>query len=385
VKRLAPVLLAAVAVVVCATPARADEQIPSGKAWGGSNVQRPEPITSPVVELTITGRIQNNGDLGYAEPAVAVTLDNDLETGCDLAPAGPATKATLSGPTFTPGTLFPSWKRYAYTADLPFAPQANGSYAVYVCINGVPRLDTVALVHMPAPTVTNLVATASGHDVKLTWDDARPMARDLSGYRIERSLGSGAFEPVESIGPNTPSFTDTTIPAGGGEATYRVIATRPEVADGAASNTAAASYQPAPAGSTGSGGGPGGGGGTGTTGGSGGSGGSNGAVIPGRPSGSGSSAIRVPRVGTPSRNFFPALLAPPVDTGFSEELPYDEQAEPGDELAGDDLASDAVDGLPGKGLAIPIAVGLVLGVWGLHLRFLARAARPEYAEPIEIL
>jgi hypothetical protein len=108
-------------------------------------------------------------------------------------------------------------------------------------------------------------------------------------------------------------------------------------------------------------------------------------VNPGRPGASGSPAIQVPRVGTPSRNFFPALLAPPVDTGFSEELPYDE-AEPGDdELAGEDLATDAVDALPGKGLAIPIAVGMVLAVWGLHLRFLARAARPEYEEGIEIL
>ena len=83
--------------------------------------------------------------------------------------------------------------------------------------------------------------------------------------------------------------------------------------------------------------------------------------------------------------FFPALLAPPVDTGFNEELPYDLDGQGDDELAGESPGSDPVSALPGRGLAIPIAVGLVLAVWALHLRFLARAARPEYVETVEIL
>jgi hypothetical protein len=44
--------------------------------------------------------------------------------------------------------------------------------------------------------------------------------------------------------------------------------------------------------------------------------------------------------------------------------------------------------LPGRGLVVPMATGLVLAVWALHLRFLARAAKPEYLDDddrIEIL
>jgi hypothetical protein len=107
----------------------------------------------------------------------------------------------------------------------------------------------------------------------------------------------------------------------------------------------------------------------------------------GRPSG----GITVPRVGTPSRNFFPPLLAPPeVDTGFDEDLPFEDR-EAGDEeavLPDDELASGPLsERLPGRGLVVPVATGLVLAVWALHLRFLARASRPEYVDDdrVEIL
>jgi hypothetical protein len=95
-------------------------------------------------------------------------------------------------------------------------------------------------------------------------------------------------------------------------------------------------------------------------------------------------------VGTPSRNFFPPLLAPPADTGFSEELPFGDR-EPGEQdaaLPDDELASGPLsERLPGRGLVVPVATGLVLAVWALHLRFLARAAQPEYVDDqrIEIL
>ncbi|MFL6205183.1 MAG: hypothetical protein ACJ739_07500 [Acidimicrobiales bacterium] len=391
-RRLAALLAAAVGILLVATPALADEAIPSGSPWGGSTVTRPDAVTSPIVQITITGRIQNNSDLSYSEPIVAVTLSDNPQTGCDLAPAGPATRATLTGPTFTPNTVVPTWKRYAYTADVPFSPERNGDYRVFVCINGERRLDTVAQVRLPAPAVSNLVATASGHEVDLTWDDVRVLAPDLSGYRIERSLG-GDFEAVDTIGAESPSYADTSLPPEGGEATYRVIALRPGVADGPASNTAAATYEPGAsdpsAPGAGGGAGPGGGGATpsgasaGTSGSSGGSGSRAGSAT--RPGRSRGPAIKIPRVGTPSRNFFPALLAPPADTGFSEQLPYD-VSDGGDELAGEELGgADGASALPGRGLAIPIATGLVLAVWALHLRFLARAARPEYAEGVEIL
>jgi hypothetical protein len=83
-------------------------------------------------------------------------------------------------------------------------------------------------------------------------------------------------------------------------------------------------------------------------------------------------------VGTPSRNFFPPLLSPP-DEGFDEQLPFEDR-EPGDEEAilPDDLASSPISA--GRGLVVPFATGLVLAVWALHLRFLARVGQPQFVE-----
>ena len=36
----------------------------------------------------------------------------------------------------------------------------------------------------------------------------------------------------------------------------------------------------------------------------------------------------------------------------------------------------------GRGLAVPVGIGAVLAGWGIHLFFLARAARPQQA-PID--
>jgi hypothetical protein len=399
---------ASLAIVVLAlallapTAAGADEQIPAGEPWAGSTVVTPGEVNAPVGELAITGRIQNGSSLTYSRPAVAVTLDGDLDTGCDTGPDGPAVAATLEGPTFEP-RIPARWKRYTYSADLPFERHTNGDVPVHVCINGLPRLTTEVPVRLPAPTVTGLVATAEGHAITLTWDDMRSLAADVSGYRVQRSIGGGPFEEVGTAPADAPTFTDTTLPSAGGEATYQVVAQRPFVADAAPSGPASATFAAAPAGEDGTGGPVAGGNGSGTGGtGSGGTGsggtapgGSGGSGGPGGSGGSGGGAdlgglptIRVPRVGTPSRNFFPALLAPPVSDTYDTELPFDDP-EPGedDPVLPSGLAVDDAEPLPGKGLAVPLATGLVLAVWALHLRFLARAARPTYEadERIEIL
>jgi hypothetical protein len=323
-----------------------------------------------------------------------VTLDDDPDSGCDPAPDGPAEAASLDGPTFE--QRIPSrWKRYAYSADLPFSPSENGDVPIHLCINGTHRLTTRVPVRMPAPTVTNLVATATGRTVTLTWDDMRSLASDVSGYRVERRTGDGPFEPIGTVAADSPTFSDTELPAAGGEATYQVVAQRPFVADAPPSSTASATVAAAPAdpGTGGSGTGDGGSGGAGTGGQGGTGGGSPLSAGGGRGTGGGASlggfpTIRVPRVGTPSRNFFPALLAPPVSDTYETELPFDDP-EPGedDPVLPDELAMDDPEPLPGRGLAIPVATGLVLAAWALHLRYLARAARPTYEsdERIEIL
>jgi hypothetical protein len=362
------------------------------ETWGGSTITTPEPITAPITSLPIEGRIQRGSGRGdsvaYTRPAVAITLaapdDPTTDAGCNT--NGPATAARLGNPSYG-GTVTNGWKRYPYSADVPFTPTHNGAADIYVCIDGrYDALDTQVLVRLPAPTVTNLVAAAHGHQVDVTWDDMRAAAADLAGYRIERSIGGGGFNALQTVGADATSFTDTTLPSGGGTATYRVIAVRPLVADAAPSNASEATFAAAPAGPSSGGKGTGGTG-SGGTGGSGTGGGAGSAGGAGRPGISAGAAIRVPRMGTPSRNVFPPLLAPPaIDTGFNEDLPFDATELGGEEALADGLSLDDSDSaLPGKGLAVPLAIGLVMAAWALHLRFLARASRPVYADPIEVL
>lgn len=256
-------------------------------------------------------------------------------------------------------------------------------------------LDRTVDVAVPPAEVQGVTATeGDARAVTVSWTALAPRPADLAGYTIERQASDGTVESF-TMGDVT-SYIDSAAPAAGGDTTYLVFARRPGPtgdvwSPSAQSATVAVSPAPAPptdptdptdpgtpGGPTGPGN-PGAGGGTGS-----GTGGSTVNGGAGRPSPS----IRVPRVGTPSRNFFPPLLSPPSpeDTGFSEELPFEER-EPGEEdavLPDDALASGPLDAAPGRGLVIPLATGLVLAVWALHLRFLARAARPEYLEESDL-
>lgn len=379
--------LATVLVLLSPTAARADDTITSG-TYVGSRAFDPPTVMFPVSSVSISGYLQWTGSLNiWAIPDVALT-GTGTEDGCDLAPFGPAVEAEVDPePDFVGNE-----RRHAYEGDLPFTPERNGDFPAFVCLDGDPRLEVEIAVRLPAPTVTNVVAAAAGRTVTVSWDDMRGVASDLSGYRVERSIDDGPFEAIATVGPDVQSASDTDLPPEGGEATYQVVATRPFVADASPSDTAATEFDAAPAGGDGGtdDGGSGGAGGGGGSGGSG-SGGTAGRPSTRRPSTGGrpTGGITVPRVGTPSRNFFPPLLAPPVvDTGFDAELPYEDR-EPGEEgaILPDELASDDLgERLPGRGLVVPVATGLVLAVWALHLRFLARASQPVYAaERVEIL
>jgi hypothetical protein len=257
-----------------------------------------------------------------------------------------------------------------------------------------------------------MVREGDARSVAVSWSPLANPPKDFRGYLVLRTL-AGTTEPVASLPPNDTSWVDLDPPASGGSVTYQVRTRRAganpadpsDEVTSAGATSAPIDVAPVPGGtggggtggSDGSGGGGTGGGGTGggsggggTDGGSGGtdggSGGFGGSITGRRRSGTGASpdltspSFRVPRVGTPSRNFFPPLLAPP-DAGYDDRLPYEDR-EPGEEDAvlPDDLASGPFDRAPGRGLVIPLAVGLVLAVWALHLRFLARVAQPAYAE-----
>jgi hypothetical protein len=86
-----------------------------------------------------------------------------------------------------------------------------------------------------------------------------------------------------------------------------------------------------------------------------------------------------------SGTFLPPLLRPATqtlsppttaDTGFEESLPYEQGPNDAVLPGGESLASIDTHGQAGRGLVIPVATALVLAIWAVHLRMLARAARP---------
>jgi uncharacterized protein (TIGR03382 family) len=92
----------------------------------------------------------------------------------------------------------------------------------------------------PAPTVpsapTNCAASAqSGLQISVTWTDT---SNNETGFRIERSLGGGAYSTLTTTSANATSHLDTGLTEGV-QYSYRVIATN-AVGDSVASNTAGA-------------------------------------------------------------------------------------------------------------------------------------------------
>lgn len=365
---------AAAALALTAVTATAGAQDTGGQQWAGSAVNASasggtitvQALFDRAPDRTIQIRLSVIGGPegpGCARPADVVT---------DATPTPKAATATFTVSCNGRYTVMAA----ATTTNNDFFPRDDASRSAQVDIS------------MPAPTVSGLTATAEGRRVSVRWDDMRGAAPDVSGYAVERSLDGAPFDGLVSVGPDQTAITDTDLPPTAGTAAYRVTAMRP-APDGtkvsAASVPAATPYpaapvdpetgQPVPNEGSPAGGGDGAGGSTGgdqAGGGSGRSGGSGGGVT-------------LPRVGI-SGTFFPPLLRPStvdlgattsttVDGGFAEELPYDPEAEDGPS-DGDELALFDAEGTAGRGMVIPIATALVLAVWALHLRMLARAARP---------
>ncbi len=85
---------------------------------------------------------------------------------------------------------------------------------------------------------------------------------------------------------------------------------------------------------------------------------------------------KAPRLGTPTGANIPDLL---TDDGFDEELDYGDLG--GGDESEDGLSSFYYEGAGGRGMAVPVATGFVLFAWAVHLRYLARAAKPAKAAP----
>lgn len=399
------VLASALAVtVIPASPAGAAEQVTSGPWNGSSLVPDPRPCDGD----DLCGQLQREASALFGRRSISATFAIETVATSDGC-AAPAAPAPL------PATPSPA------VFDRPLAFECNGTYRTIVSASanisgGTVTLDRTVVVAAPGPDVDGVSATATDGGVLVTWAAPAGAPKDLRGYHVVRTDGGGTRVPLATLTAADTSFTDADPPASG-PFTYEVRTRRPGAnpADPADEVTSAGAAS-APldltppggggdgggdgdggdggdggggsGGSGGAGGGSGGGGsggaGGGSGGGSGGTGGSGGSS--GRPGGSAPSfsspAFRVPRVGTPSRNFFPPLLAPPAEPDtFEGLLPYEER-EPGAEEAElpADLAALPVEETIGRGLLIPFAAGLLMAVWALHLRYLARVARPEYTD-----
>ncbi|MGK2949179.1 MAG: hypothetical protein ACSLFP_11435 [Acidimicrobiales bacterium] len=392
-------VVAALALTLLSTsPARS--QTADGP-WAGSRITSPASTTDPTPEITADFFLAyNNTTTNRVRAVTEVTPPGGLPAGC----------VTTLGGTGGPTTLTrEEGNRHPSTASL--ATSCNGTYQVRItathqgrscapvvgCSNWANTdvthtLSGTVAISAPAPSPTAATATASERSVEVTWTPVVGAPPDFLGYGIERVSANGTRATIASIDdPTAASFTDDDPPAEGGATTYRVFGRRSgpsgEVQSTGSPATVDVAATPEQPGEPGTGPGTTPGSTPGTTPGS----------TPGAPpgvstpggqnpsiSGGPGSTVRVPRVGTPSRSFFPPLLTPPVnqeDAGFDEALPFDlDDEEPGaDEaiLPDDDLAASTSFGeVAGRGMVIPFATALLLAVWAFHLRYLARAARP---------
>ena len=380
-RSLAAVAASVVLVVGMASPAGAGESISDG-SWAGSALDAgPRSIEANSYKLSGTFRRR------FVNRRIQVTV------AADPAASGPCAVAPI---TLAAGD---TPRAFSATLSLP----CNGTYTLKAVANTTDdgplaghesaTLDRQVVIAGPAPKVTGVELEPEPRAVTISWDDMRAAAPDLTGYVVERRIGDGDPTELATLTADDLTYTDEDLPDAAGEATYVVFSTRPaagETVVSRSSDEASTPFEAAASTDGGSGGGDGG-----TTGGDGGAGGGGGTdggggtgTAGGGSGGRGGDPNQPSRIAPPRAfpgTFLPPLLRPvtatpttstSVDEGFSEDLPYAPREEAAAELPGDGFASIFTEGRPGRGLVIPAAVALVLAAWGIHLRLLARAARP---------
>ena len=152
--------------------------------------------TAPAQQVSIT----NTGGGSLTGLGVAVTYPEGQPTGWLTTSLADSTAPT----TLTVGANATSLAAGTYTATIritsPVATNSPQTVAVTFQVGAVPN--------PPA----GLTATAvSGTRVDLAWTDN---SSDETGFRIERSVGTGGWTLLASPTANTTSFSDTTVSAG---------------------------------------------------------------------------------------------------------------------------------------------------------------------------
>ncbi|MGH9186318.1 MAG: hypothetical protein ACRD0U_10970 [Acidimicrobiales bacterium] len=273
--------------------------------------------------------------------------------------------------------------------SLTAAPLCNGPHEVQIGGSGTrfflgnPQptahmwepLGTVELA-IPPPPVHGLTAALEGRAIALSWSppdgyaDSPPP--DFLGYRVRRTIGDGSPETV--AGGDAPlsetTFTDGGLPDQGGTVHYQVSAVR-RGGDGEPIVSPAAQSRPIP-------------------------------VTPVNTTTTGPGAVAPPPTAPNPPRPRTAPLPPPVQTTqtigsvdpLDEEVDFGEEAEPGEDepvLPDDEFATGPVlrdlggdEPTVDRALLVPVAAGLCLLGWSLHLRYLTRQALATALEPLVV-
>jgi hypothetical protein len=395
---------AAAIALLLGAPRGAVAQTASPNLYTGSHVTTPTSTSSENPSITAEWiRRYNNGESFVVK--TWFTTPGGLPGGCPGAGEEQLTTATGQGQKAN-STIS------AATAHAP----CNGVYSFRLLgtltnpilgSDGGYAMNGQITVAAPAPEVSKLNAEVVSGSVHLSWAAVPDPPPDFLGYRVERLDSDGGYSPLaEQLDPDQRSFTDTAPPGEGGDVVYRVLSRRagpnggeilaesgdrasvplpasttttPPATDGGTTDSTTTTVAGGGTGGGTGGGGAGGGTGGGANGGTGGSttGGSTGPLDRGR-TGAGTSA---PRLGNSSQANFDQLTTE-VDPGYKDTLDYGGGEEDG--LAGEGSSQDGLSSAfyeegTGKGMAVPVATGFVLATWAFHLRFLARAAKPQRA------
>ena len=373
--------LAVASAVGTATPAHGQVALEWTSAWTAP-ADEPAPIAAPtpftgwfrygpdgdsttvwtIDGFTLNVAIADGATLPEGCPMEALAADVDAPAG----DAGDGTRASTGVSGSTADDTDPDRRSFAFT-DAQTTPVCNGTYTASVVAHAsrrdpaqtadAPPLTRTLLVAIPPPPVTEVSVRGNrGGAVTLTWNapegyavdaTASPGAApppDFAGYQVERADGNDGFHTIGTTEPDTLVFADTEA-GSTGLVSYRVRAMRagatadaPALSDDTQTATvevdlAARAVNPSASGSGSSGGG----------------GGTTHAAGP-------PTTVEV----QPESDLEPGDPDPVLPDDASE--------------LGGPIVTDVGDDGAGRAVLVPVAVGIVLLVWAMHLRYLTHQA-----------
>ncbi|MDQ2648482.1 MAG: fibronectin type III domain-containing protein [Actinomycetota bacterium] len=383
-----------VGILLVAPHALADNRGPiSSGPWEGSKIDTPERVA--ITNQVLGAIIRDPNPL--SNPTVTATFSRapGIPGECAV-DASPVYRDPGSSTSYLVNTSVDCNGAYPFTFDATVANLPTRST--------MPQLSGTLIVEVPPAAVSGVTATVveGTRNVSVKWTPSTGTAPDFLGYKVQRRLGSKEWATVTTVGPTAKAFVDNDVPAEGGEYAYRVLGRRAGVPDEVLSAQGTVDKVTLPEGtpdtSTSI---PGDGSST---------------TVPGTPPGDGTTVpggsvdggttpptgkpnvikgsnrprvtTRAPNLGAPAQSNLGILLNRPAgladeddegDGGYNEALPFGDPSIDGSLADDEESGSSIFYSGERRGLAIPVATGFVLFAWAIHLRFLARASRPEAA------